>query len=154
MEAGRLFGRAADSLSVGRAFGTPVEYAGTVVIPVAWVAGGGGGGRGAGDQATEEGAGIVSGRGGGFGGVTWPLGAYVVKDGTVRWVPAADVTRIVLGTLAFLSVVVKARTGRRASPGRAVNPRRRGTSSRRGASRARGKVRGCSWAPRARSSTR
>jgi hypothetical protein len=26
-----------------------------------------------------------------------PVGAYVIKDGTVRWEPAVDVNRIVLG---------------------------------------------------------
>lgn len=82
------------------------------MIPVAWVAGGGGGGfraqpGGGAEPAPAE-------RGGGFGGVTWPLGVYVVKDGKVRWVPAVDATRIALGVLAVLRLAMKLSAARRA----------------------------------------
>lgn len=140
MDIEKLLGRATDTLSVGRAFGTPVEHAGTVVIPVAWVAGGGGGG--AGDQEGDAGAKKATGRGGGFGGVTWPLGAYVVKDGAVRWVPATDATRIVLGVLVIVRLIVKARTARRAPSRRAQ--RREAIAARRAQARARRGARGCS----------
>lgn len=111
MDIERLFGRATDSLSVGRAFGAPVEQGGTVLIPVAWVAGGGGAGSG---ERPGEGATEATGQGGGFGGITWPLGVYVVKDGSVRWVPAVDATRIALGVLAVVRLVVKVTAARSA----------------------------------------
>jgi hypothetical protein len=39
--------------------------------------------------------------GGGFGGLVLPAGAYVVKGGQVRWVPAVDVTIVVLASLSL-----------------------------------------------------
>ena len=53
------------------------------------------------------------GSGGGFGGVAWPLGVYVVRDGTVRWVPAIDVTRLVLSAGALVRALTRARRRRR-----------------------------------------
>jgi uncharacterized spore protein YtfJ len=105
----RLLSRLGDELSVGRAFGPAIERDGTLIIPVAWVAGGGGGGAGEGGPNGPEDSGSGSGSGGGFGGVTWPLGVYVVKDGKARWVPAVDVTRIVLAGLAVFRTVAKLR---------------------------------------------
>lgn len=110
MDFERLLSKATDGLSVGKAFGPPIEQAGAVVIPVAWVAGGGGGGGGEG--APETTSGHATGSGGGFGGVAWPLGVYVVKDGSVRWVPAVDATRILLAVLAIARLVVKIRSVR------------------------------------------
>jgi uncharacterized spore protein YtfJ len=122
----KLMAKASDALSVGRAFGAPIERDGVLVIPVAWVAGGGGGGgadAGAGveDQAPADESprlrlqsGGGGGGGGGFGGVTWPLGVYVVKNGDVRWVPAVDATRIALTAIALLRTMVKIRAIRRA----------------------------------------
>lgn len=116
MDIERLLSGAANSLSVRRCFGEAVEQAGTVIIPVAFVAGGGGGGE---EAHREEQAGEPRqqvwrpGQGGGFGGVAWPLGVYVLREGRVRWVPAVDATRIVLGALAIARVVLKARVGRR-----------------------------------------
>ena len=101
MDVDTLLAKAGDAVSVGRAFGPPVERDGALIIPVAWVAGGGGGGSGADESATKRGA------GGGFGGLTWPLGVYVIKDGTARWVPALDATRIVLGLLALVRTIAK-----------------------------------------------
>jgi hypothetical protein len=64
------------------------------VVPVARIWGGGGGGTGN-DQSggSEKGR---QGQGGGFGIVSRPLGVYVIREGTVSWQPAVDVTRIVL----------------------------------------------------------
>jgi uncharacterized spore protein YtfJ len=45
MDAGNLLQKASDNLSVRRAFGAAYEKDGTLIIPVALVAGGGGGGR-------------------------------------------------------------------------------------------------------------
>jgi uncharacterized spore protein YtfJ len=111
MEVERLLGKAADHLSVGRSFGPPIERDGVLIIPVAWVAGGGGGGAG-GTQHDESGE---PDSGGGFGGVTWPLGVYVVRDGNVRWVPAIDATRIALAALALFRTFAKLRALRRTS---------------------------------------
>ena len=94
MDLVKLMSKAGESLSVGRVFGAPIERDGVLLIPVAWVAGGGGGG---GQEPNQDEPG---GSGGGFGGVSWPLGMYVVEEGTVRWVPVIDATRIVLGVLA------------------------------------------------------
>lgn len=120
MDVDTLLGRATDALSAGRAFGPPIERDGALVIPVAWVAGGGGGGSAdVGEQEHGEGgvrpeqASRPGGGGGGFGGITWPLGVYVVRDGTVRFVPAVDATRIALAAIALLRVTVKLRGLRR-----------------------------------------
>ncbi len=120
MDVDKLLGKATDALSVGRAFGPPIERDGVLVIPVAWVAGGGGGGGAeAGEDEHGNGgerpkpASRPGGGGGGFGGFTWPLGVYVVKDGNVRFVPAVDATRIALAAIGLLRVVVKLRGLRR-----------------------------------------
>lgn len=114
MDVEKLLTKAADELSVRRTFGPPVERDGTLIIPVAWVAGGGGGGGG--ESSAENGG--ETGSGGGFGGVTWPLGVYVVKEGNVRWVPVIDATRIVLAGLGIFSAVVKLRASRRTKSAR------------------------------------
>ena len=101
--------RARDVLTVRRVFGEPVERDGVTVIPAANVRGGGGGG------GDVEGNG-----GGGFGVAASPAGAYVIKEGRVRWEPALDLNRtIFMGQLVaivfFLTVrsVVKALAKRR-----------------------------------------
>ncbi len=78
-----------DSLSVRRVVSEPIERDGVTLVPVARMRGGGGGGEG--------GEGAASGWGGGYGLEARGIGAYVLKDGDARWVPALDVTRIVLG---------------------------------------------------------
>jgi uncharacterized spore protein YtfJ len=126
-----LLAKAADNLSVRRAFGTAYEKDGMLIIPVAIVAGGGGGGTARtrrGDQAAglgsppEEGAtahGIMpqdSGRaevGAGFGGLVLPSGAYVVKGDQVRWVPAVDVTIAVLASLSLMRMLTRTWTRQR-----------------------------------------
>lgn len=109
MDIEKLLSRAGDEISVRRAFGSAIEQDGTLIIPVAWVAGGGGAGD-SGTPAAKDASG--TGSGGGFGGMTWPLGVYEVKDGRVRWVPAVDTTRIALAALAIFRAVVKLRTVR------------------------------------------
>jgi hypothetical protein len=47
----KLFGKVGDAVSVGRAFGPAIERNGTLIIPVAWVAGGGG--RGGADVCAQ-----------------------------------------------------------------------------------------------------
>ena len=101
--------RARDVLTVRRVFGDPVERDGITVIPAANVRGGGGGG------------GDVQGNGGGgFGVSASPAGAYVIKNGTVRWEPALDLNRTifmgqVVGIVALLVIrsAIKAISRRR-----------------------------------------
>ena len=117
-----LLGKVAQHLSVSRAFGTAYEKDGSLVIPVALVAGGGGGGEGTfgspttdsiddggfegEDNATD--AESSSGFGGGFGGLVMPVGVYVVKDEQVRWVPAVNANLVIV--VAFMTVRMIARS--------------------------------------------
>lgn len=116
MDSEELFRRIGENLTVGRAFGPSYEVGGTTVIPVAIVGGGGGGGEGR--QTKKANGGEESepqeGSGGGFGGVVYPLGAYVVQGDSVRFVPTFDVTRLVGGFLVLLRLLTK-RSRRRKS---------------------------------------
>ena len=106
---------------MSRAFGSAYEKDGVHVIPVALVAGGGGGGEGPstpGDSSHDDGesegldgdrAQRGTGSGGGFGGVVVPVGAYVVKDEQVRWVPAVNVTVIVIAALFAIRLLTRSR---------------------------------------------
>jgi uncharacterized spore protein YtfJ len=120
-----LLGKVGQNLSVSRAFGTAYEKDGSLVIPVAIVAGGGGGGEGtsgsptadASDDVASEDDGTApegesSGSGGGFGGVVMPAGVYVVKDEQVRWVPAVNANLVIV--VAFLTLRMIARARRKA----------------------------------------
>lgn len=95
--------RARDVLTVRRVFGDPIERDGVTVIPAAKVRGGGGGGSGSGPNG--------EGGGGGFGVSASPAGAYVIKDGTVRWEPALDLSRtIFMGQLVVIVALLTARS--------------------------------------------
>ena len=118
-----LLRKVAQHLSVYRAFGTACEKDGSLVIPVALLAGGGGGGgevtskspttdsiddggfEGQ-DNATD--AESSSGFGGGFGGLVMPVGVYVVKDEQVRWVLAVNENLVIV--VAFMTVRMIARS--------------------------------------------
>lgn len=102
-----LLAKVQDGANAGRSFGPVIEGDGCLIIPVAVHAGGGGGGG-------SEGQGVESGSGGGFGSVSWPIGVYVVRDGTARWVPALDATRLALGTIALVRTLLRLRARRRA----------------------------------------
>src|SRR5437868_11803852 len=94
-----------DSINVKRVYGEPVEEDGLTIIPAAKVMGGGGGG---GDAENDA--------GGGFGIRARPAGAYVIKDGKVRWEPALDLNRIILGgqiVAIFFLLVLRAALKRR-----------------------------------------
>ena len=165
MDVENLLAKAAENLSVRRAFGTPYEKDGMLIIPVALVAGGGGGGTSlprpgnsaarpdgpAEPDATPQDSGPMdagpmdagpmdagprdagprdagpmdagprdAGRtdaGGGFGGLVMPTGAYVVKGDQVRWVPAVDVTIVVLASLGLVRVLARAWSRRRRNHG-------------------------------------
>lgn len=108
--------RSQDVLTVKRVYGEPIERDGVTIIPAASVGGGGGGGGGGGESRGQRG----SGHGGGFGVSAKPAGAFVVREGRVRWEPALDLNRtIFMGQLVaivfFLTVrsVVKALAKRR-----------------------------------------
>jgi uncharacterized spore protein YtfJ len=90
--------------SAGRSFGPVIEGDGCLIVPVALHAGGGGG---------SDGEGAEAGSGGGFGFVSWPIGVYVVRDGTARWVPALDATRLAIGAIALARTLVRLRARRR-----------------------------------------
>ena len=130
MDAGNILDKVSDNLSVRRAFGAAYEKDGTLIIPVALVAGGGGGGTsqgGRGNPATgrrpEEDSPAHDAApqdpkpkqdaGGGFGGLLLPIGVYVVKGDQVRWVSAVDTTIIVLGSLSLVRLLARAWNRRR-----------------------------------------
>lgn len=101
--------RARDVLTVRRVYGEAIERDGVTIIPAANVRGGGGGG------GDVEGNG-----GGGFGVSASPAGAYVMREGRVRWEPALDLNRTIfmgqiVGIVLLLTIrsVVKAITKRR-----------------------------------------
>ena len=75
---------AQDTVNVTRVYGTPIEKDGLTIIPAASIAGGGGGGGG----PANAGGGV------GYGVRARPVGAFVIKDGEVRWEPAIDATRL------------------------------------------------------------
>jgi uncharacterized spore protein YtfJ len=105
-----LLAKVGESFHAKRAFGPVMEADGCQIIPVALSAGGGGGGEGVSGDGSADGTGA----GGGFGGVSWPLGVYVIKDGNAKWVPAVDATRITLAAIAVVRVALRLRA-RRAS---------------------------------------
>ena len=124
MDVENLLAKASENLSVRRAFGTAYEKDGMLIIPVALVTGGGGGGTGTArsrrdDSAAGPGAPGSMEAGGGFGGLVLPSGAYVVKGDQVRWVPAVDVTIIVVASLTLVRGLVRTwtRRSRRHRPG-------------------------------------
>jgi uncharacterized spore protein YtfJ len=91
MDAKEILEHARDALTVRRVFGDPIEKEGVLIVPVARVMGGAGSGSG------EEREGGGRGGGGGWGGVAAPAGVYVIDGQDVRWQPAVDVNRVVLG---------------------------------------------------------
>ena len=102
--------QATEAMTVRRVFGEPVEKDGVTTIPAATVRGGAGGGRGEGPD------GEGSGHGGGFAMNAMPAGALVIKGDDVRWRPAIDVNKVILGAQAvaivamlLARVIVKAR---------------------------------------------
>jgi len=91
MNVREVIGLAQEVMTVKRVFGEPYEKNGLTVIPAARIGGGAGGGGGEGPEGQGHG------EGGGFGLSAKPAGAYVIKDERVRWQPAVDVNRAILG---------------------------------------------------------
>ncbi len=98
MDVGKLLMKASDDLSVRRAFGTAYEKDDMLIIPVALVAGGAGGGTGR-PRPRDPAAG--------------PDGL-----GQVRWVPAVDMTIVVLASLSLVRVLARTWTRSRRHHGR------------------------------------
>jgi uncharacterized spore protein YtfJ len=91
-DVGRITGRVA-RMAAKRVYGEPVTRGDVTVIPAAVVLSGAGGGSGRAPDTDEHGG---SGMGSGYGMIARPVGAWVIKDGKVRWRPAVDVTRLVV----------------------------------------------------------
>lgn len=98
---------AGKTLGVRRIYGEPYEKNGVTVITAARVMGGAGGGGAGGGGATDPSTADPSadfpagapatGSGVGFGMSGGPVGAFVIKGDEVKWVPAIDVNRLMLG---------------------------------------------------------
>jgi uncharacterized spore protein YtfJ len=104
-------------VSTERVFSEPVTQDGVTVITAASVRGGGGAGGGEGPLEGDE---LGTGEGGGFGLIARPAGAFVISEGNVRWKPAIDVTRIIIGgqlvgVAYFVAMWLVARSAARAS---------------------------------------
>ena len=94
MEPTEIVQQAADTLTVRRVFGEPIERDGVVVVPVARVRGAAGAGGGEGGKPDEQ---TGRGGGGGWGAEARPVGVFVIAGSDVRWVAALDVNRVILG---------------------------------------------------------
>ena len=116
MKATELLEQARDSLGAKRVFGEPYEKNGITVIPAARVMGGAGAGSDgaritSGDNEGTDAIGETrpGGSGLGYGMVGSPAGAFVIKGDDVRWMPAVDVNRLMVGfqvvAIVFLLVI-------------------------------------------------
>jgi uncharacterized spore protein YtfJ len=116
MKVAELVTTVRDAITVSRVFAEPYEKDGVTVIAAATVAGGGGGGGGHDERGQE-------GEGGGFGVAARPAGAYLIKDGRVRWRPAVDVNRLIatIGAVAIAYLFTRARI-EKARAMAAINP--------------------------------
>ncbi|MEA1903730.1 MAG: spore germination protein GerW family protein [Actinomycetota bacterium] len=100
-----LMAEAHDTLTVKTVFGEPYQSNGVTLIPVAAVRGGVGGGEG---EATET---TPGGSGGGMGMSARPVGAYQITGDEIVWIPAADVTRvIIMGQIVAIVALLVARS--------------------------------------------
>ncbi len=104
MKVDELVTTARDAITVRRVYAEPYAQDGVTVIAAARVSGGAGGGGGH-DQQGQEG------EGGGFGVQARPAGAYVIRNGSVTWLPAVDVNRVitVLGVVAVAFLISRPR---------------------------------------------
>lgn len=95
MDVQDVISQARDAITVKRVFGDPYEKNGVTVIPAARVQGAAGGGDG--ESPATDGEGTGKGSGSGFGLTARPAGVYVIRGDQVRWRPAVDVNKIILG---------------------------------------------------------
>lgn len=96
------------ALGANRIYGEPISAHGVTVVTAARIGGGAGGGSGHGPEAEGEG----TGGGGGFTGR--PVGAFVLREGDVRWLPAVDVNRLllVIGAVAIAALLTARKLAR------------------------------------------
>lgn len=85
-----IFTETQDLVTVKKVYGEPYQSNGVTLIPAASVRGGMGRGEGEGSGTTP------AGRGGGMGISARPIGAYRIKGDDVVWVPAVDLSRIIV----------------------------------------------------------
>jgi uncharacterized spore protein YtfJ len=119
MRVAELASTVRDAITVSRVFAEPYAKDGVTIIAAATVVGGAGGGGGHDDRGQE-------GEGGGFGMVARPAGAYVIKDGRVRWRPAVDVNRLVatIGAVATAYLFTRARIEKARATAASIPPGR------------------------------
>ena len=89
---GSILTRIRDTMTAVTVYSDPVERGNVTVIPAAVNLAGGGGGGG-------EDAKSGSGEGGGFGLISRPVGAFVIRGDQVTWKPAIPPGLIVIGLL-------------------------------------------------------
>jgi uncharacterized spore protein YtfJ len=111
--------RVDEAMNVKRVFGEPIARDGLTIIPTARMSGGYGGGEG--PATTESGEGTRTGVGGGSFVRAVASGVFVIKGDKVRWLPAVDVNRMLLGMQVVAVVamfvarsVIRIRAGSRA----------------------------------------
>jgi uncharacterized spore protein YtfJ len=111
MNVTEVLATARDTITVKRVFAEPYERDGLTVIAAAAVSGGAGGGSGTDPRGQQ-------GEGGGFGANARPVGAYVIKDGTVHWRPAIDPHRVItmIGLIAIAYLLRRSRSRRTGLP--------------------------------------
>lgn len=102
-----LLSQVAGAARVESVYGESREAAGKTIIPVAKVSYCGGGGGGTGKQGqTGEGLQEGVGGGGGLGVKVEPLGCFVITEQAERWVPAVDVTKLLMaGALVAIAAI-------------------------------------------------
>jgi uncharacterized spore protein YtfJ len=91
-----VMSQAREAMTVRRVYGDPYEKDGVTIIPAANVRGGGGIGRSKGEDQ----------RSGGYRINATPAGAYVIKDGNVKWQPAFNPNRVILGGQIIVALLV------------------------------------------------
>ena len=87
-----LIERMQDRFTARIVYGEPIEKDGVVLLPAVWIAGGGGGGSEPLSDGTSERG------GGGFGLFARPSGSWVVTGDGAKWVPAVDLTAVLVVT--------------------------------------------------------
>jgi len=114
MDFQEIVNEAREVLTVKRVFGEPFEKNGMTVIPVARVRGGAGGGGGEGPDGTGKGSGS------GMAISAGPVGVYVIRGDELKWQPALDLNRAIVGgqlvvivALLTIRAVVRARSKRK-----------------------------------------
>lgn len=110
MDVFEMVSQAREAMTARRVYGDPYEKDGVTIIPAAMVRGDAGAGRGKDDERGS----------GGYRLNATPVGAYVIREGRVKWKPAFNLNRAILGgqTVAVVALLVvrslvRAREGNR-----------------------------------------